>query len=297
MTLDKAAEIKIKEYLDSIKLNNYSTSSISKRQYNYEFEVTKSTGKIKVQLYFGKKGLKTVIQGNSESELFQEIHTLLSDQPKLDFPQKEEIEFDEYIGSDETGKGDLFGPLVVCAFFCGKKDSLELQNIGVRDSKDLSPNQIETIAGIIKHKFKDNYYIVIITPEKYNRIYQKFNNLNKLLNSAHTEAIDNLLKVHDCKNFIIDKFSNEKVILNNGLGEGHNIKLTHKAERFSGVAAASILARFTFDNWFKNHTKFDLPKGASQKTVETAQKIFDDYGLDELNKVAKLHFKSIKNLV
>ena len=46
------------------------------------------------------------------------------------------------IGSDETGKGEWYGPLVVCAVCTSNDDILKLKSIGVKDSKKLSTKEI-----------------------------------------------------------------------------------------------------------------------------------------------------------
>lgn len=299
MNIEEQAKNKINGFYRTIDSKNYLPGSIDKKQYNYEFTVTNSgtKDKIKVQVYFGKKGIKTVIQGNKESKLYRDINNLINDQKVLDFAEKSGEEFDEYIGSDETGKGDLFGPLVVCAYYCRAEDKEILVNAGVKDSKELSAFQINQTAEFLINKFRDKFSVVIITPEKYNELYSNFRNLNKMLNWAHSTALSNLTEIHTCKNIIVDKFSNESIKLTNGNAAEFNIIQTHKAERFAGVAAASIIARYKFDRWFEDHSRFNLIKGASSETAKIAEKIFDNYGVDELKKVAKLHFKSINKLI
>lgn len=299
MTLLEQAEKAIKELYSKLESETMSLSDIERKQYNYEFTVNdeSSKEKLKLQVYFGKKGIKKVIQGNSESRLYKSVNNIINDQKALEFSEKSGEEFDEYIGSDETGKGDIFGPLIVCSFFCGKNDKESLFQAGVKDSKELSGYQINQTAKYLIANFKNKYSLVIINPKKYNDLYNKFRNLNKLLNWAHSKAISNLTEIHPCTNIIVDKFSNESINITNGSSADYNIVQTHKGERYAGVAAASIIARFMFDKWFAEHSKFSLSKGASDDTAKTARKIFDNYGVDELKKVAKLHFKSISKFI
>ncbi len=299
MNITDQAKKKLDEYYKSLESGGFSLGRIEKKQYNFEFTAADSgnTGKVKVQVYFGKKGVKTVLQGNNETDTYRKINSLINNQTALDFPRKNNEEFDEYIGSDETGKGDIFGPLIVCAFYCAENDKDKLVNAGVKDSKDLSKFQIGEIARYLINEFKDKYSLVIITPEKYNSLYERFKNLNKLLNWAHSKALSNLSAIYPCKNIIVDKFSNEAIKITNGEFSDFNIVQTHKAERYPGVAAASIIARYKFDRWFEEQTKYNLTKGASLETAKNAEKIFDDYGIEALNKVAKLHFKSISRFL
>ncbi len=294
MNIEKQALNKITEVHSLLKQSGLIISGIDKKSYNYEFNVSNgSSAKLKVQVYFGKKGVKTVLQGNKETEVYSIVNELVFKQSELQFNQSNEIDFDNYIGSDETGKGDLFGPMVICAFDYNEEMYEPFGRLSVQDSKNMSRFQITNCAtGLIK-KYPDSFEVVTITPVKYNELYKNFRNLNKMLNWAHSKAINNLLAKSETKNIIVDKFSNEQLLLQDYTSL--NIQHTHKGERFLGVAAASIIARYHFDKWFERNNKFALKKGASVETTKIAEKIFDDYGIDALRNVAKLHFKSIKN--
>ena len=63
MNIENNALEKIKSLQSLIAKKNLSSSSIEKRDYNYEFTVSQNESKIKVQVYFGRKGIKTVVQG------------------------------------------------------------------------------------------------------------------------------------------------------------------------------------------------------------------------------------------
>jgi ribonuclease HIII len=71
---------------------------------------------------------------------------------------------------------------------------------------------------------------------------------------------------------------------------------TPKAERFTAVAAASILARDKFNNWFKfNPAKeLKLKKGASNTVQTQALNIRKLYGEQKINEIAKLNFKTFR---
>ena len=296
MNIKEKAFEKCNKLRDDIIASRISCSEISEKQYNYEFEVNLERDKLKVQVYFGKKGIKTVLQGNQNSELFNEINQIVNEQQQLLFIENND-EPTIYIGSDESGKGDIFGPLVTTAFFVDEKTKLELISLGVKDSKELRDGKIEVIANSIKKKFPNNFVTITLYPEKYNELYGKFNNLNVMLTWTHSKAISELLKIHKCKNVIVDKFSN--LPLNISLESYDNkidILQIHKGERYIGVAAASIVARNAFNNWFKQMEKeyFEFPKGASATVDEKLKLFIKKYSTNELNKVSKMHFKTVK---
>lgn len=275
------------------------TSSIVKKEYNYELAVENGKEKIKILVYFGKKGIKTILQGDLGSGLYKTLSNLVLDEPKLVFPESKIKEPKEYIGTDECGKGDFFGPLVVGAVFVNEATKKSLARIGVRDSKDLSDYQIAFLAGEIKKIIGDNYRIVSINPRKYNELYERFANLNKLLNWAHSKAIDNLLDNTLCKYVITDKFSKKELDVVS-LSKHSDVEFVqeHKAEKYIGVAAASILARDSFVDWFEviERKGLKLPKGSSNDTERFAKQLIQKIGKEKLNELAKLHFKTFTKI-
>jgi len=136
--------------INSIRTNllkqGFICSEVEKKQYNYEINVAKNKEKIKVLVYFGKKGVKTVIQGNNLARVYIEVNNIINGNIEFTFISEANNNYDEYIGTDETGKGDFFGPLVVAGFYVNKNIQAELAKLNVRDSKELSDPQINEIA-------------------------------------------------------------------------------------------------------------------------------------------------------
>jgi len=301
MDITKKAYDYINQLKKKLTALNYITTNIEQKNYNYEFTVKINNKKIKVLVYYGKKGVRTILQGDIKSKEYTDIRKLIYEQIELDLStdnDTEIIEPDEYIGTDESGKGDFFGPLVVAAVFVNKETKNKLKRLGVRDSKDLSDEQISYVSKNIIKIVGENYNIVSIAPEKYNELYNEFKNLNKLLNWAHSKAIENILKKNKCKKVITDKFSNQK--LNIHLDKNYSsiefLQIT-KAEKYIGVAAASILARNKFNEWFKAQSKkgINLVKGSSKKVEECVADLIKKIGKENLRSYAKLHFKTLKN--
>ncbi|MBK8943995.1 MAG: ribonuclease HIII [Ignavibacteriae bacterium] len=297
--IQTSAYNKISELSDLAKNENYQSSKIELKQYNYEVEVAKNKQKIKIQVYFGKKGLKTILQGNNTSKEFAELNNLINGNFSLDFQDNSEENFDKYIGTDETGKGDFFGPLIIAGFYVNEEIQNFLINLGVKDSKELADTKIDEIAKIIKSKFPKNYSIVIINPEKYNQLYDEFKNLNKILNWAHSKVIENLYETFQPETVIIDQFSKTpiNISLKNNFAKVNFVQIP-KAEKYVGVAAASILARNELNKWFnkKNHEGIPVLKGASTEVENSAKIITVKFGIQILNKISKVHFKTTKKI-
>ena len=295
--IKEKAHSKISQLKSIIDNSGLSASSIVLKEYNYEFEAIQESKKIKVLLYFGKKGLKLIIQGDQKSSLYSLVNSLVSEQPTLSLKEQKVDEPAAYIGTDEAGKGDIFGPLVIAAVYVNKETKEELYRIGVRDSKDLSDTQIDILAAKIKKICMNHFSIVEFKPELYNHTYEKYKNLNKLLSFGHSKAIRDLLDDIYAITVISDKFGNRGLEIHSDKSFSHVEFIdTEKAERFVGVAAASILARNCFNQWFDKHEQLGIlfPKGASEKAQSFLKMFIKQNGTAQLKHFTKLHFKTIK---
>jgi ribonuclease HIII len=211
-----------------------------------------------------------------------------------------------HIGTDESGKGDYFGPLVIVGVWTDKSLAASLAEIGVRDSKELSDAQCQNLASAIRELCRGKYHPVEISPERYNQLHDRFvsekKNLNHLLAWGHARAIEDLLSRQSCEQAIADQFGDEKYIASKLMEKGRTLNLlqTPKAERFIAVAAASVLARDYFLSRLKQlgqEAGLTLPKGASPAVIETAKQIVQKHGADALRKFAKLHFKTTASVL
>jgi ribonuclease HIII len=205
-----------------------------------------------------------------------------------------------HIGTDESGKGDYYGPLVVAGVFLPADQEKVLTELGVKDSKRFSDNRVRELAKLIKKGY--THSIVAIGPEKYNALYSKLRNLNRLLAWAHSRAIENILEEVNCTLAITDQFGDKAFVLNALMKRGKNIELIQKpkAEEDLAVAAASILAREGFLTrlyYLSQDIGADLPKGASPLVEEAGVKLVKAHGAQVLDKVAKKHFKTTARIL
>lgn len=210
------------------------------------------------------------------------------------------VDTNPHIGVDEAGKGDLFGPLCIAALYADESMITELIKMGIRDSKRMNDNVI------LKHAEKIRkicpYSLVTIYPKKYNELYDQFKNLNSLLAWGHATAIEEISLKTDCSKVVIDQFASEHVVENALHRKGLSLELTqrHRGEEDIVVAGASILARAAFVQGIdKLAVQFNLtlPKGASSLVVEAGRRFVEMHGQAPLNEVAKLHFKTIQNII
>lgn len=298
------------ELYESTKLilesKKFNVSNYKLIDYGLQFDVSSLDWSGKIRIFQNKKnelkidysqlkGLNAkIIQNLIEGKNFNSIS--IKDR-ELGYP---------IIGTDESGKGDYFGPLVSAAVYVDEMSAKDLFSCGVKDSKMLSDLQNLELAKRIAEICKGRFVIIEIKPERYNTLYNQFRkeekNLNVLLAWEHAKAIEELLSKINCKTAIIDQFADEKVILGKLQERGKELRLIqrHKAEDNIAVAAASILARARFlDSLHKLSNKYNinLPKGASENTINVAKIFINRYGIDSLGKIAKIHFKITNSVV
>ncbi len=199
-----------------------------------------------------------------------------------------------HIGTDESGKGDYFGPLVIAGVYLPDEQEPVFREIGVRDSKRFSDNRVRELAEIIKRGYVHS--VVSIGPERYNALYLNLRNLNRLLAWGHSRAIENILGEVPCRMAITDQFGDKAYVLNALMKKGQRLELIQrpKAEEDMAVAGASILARAEFLKrlyFLSQDIGLELPKGASPLVEEAAVNLVRRHGPEVLEKVAKTHFK------
>ena len=259
-----------------------------------------------------KKGLtctlytsgKLVVQGKNMPE-FMEFYLEPEILGKFSFTYKEleekkEIDTTPRIGIDEAGKGDLFGPLCIAGVYAGGETIEKLKKLGVKDSKTISDPNIILIGNKIRAVC--DYNVLILKPEKYNELYEKFKNLNHLLGWGHATAIDNLFKKTGCRKAIIDQFAADHVVIQALKKKDIDIDLTQrtKGEEDLVVAAASILARQAFLEGLSDLSRefgIKLPKGAAEQVKTAGRHFVAKHGKENLHLIAKMHFKTIDSII
>jgi ribonuclease HIII len=200
------------------------------------------------------------------------------------------------IGSDEAGKGDYFGPLVVAAVFAEPSRAAELAAMGVADSKGLSDLRMFPMAERIEGAF--DCEVRALAPPDYNARWTADPNVNHVLADLHAEAIAALWQRHRDATILVDRFAAENVLagrLQRRSVAPQRLVQVPRAESHPVVAAASVVARVRFLEGLKQCTEdsgTDLHKGAGPAVDEAAARVFGIGGRVLLARVAKMHFKN-----
>jgi len=241
---------------------------------------------------------KLVVQG-ADPELFVARYTDLD--PGLDAmaaevaarPPAERIERPGVptIGSDEAGKGDYFGPLVVAAVLLEPGRASQVAEWGVADSKRLSDLRVLRLGAALRGAVA--HAVVALDPPEYNERYGSYASLNPLLADLHAEAIKELARPG--VRVVVDQFGSESLMRDALAGVDVELVQMHRAERNLAVAAASVLARQEFLVRLAELSEecgVELPKGAGAQVDAAGRRYAVRYGAEELGRVAKLHFKN-----
>ena len=226
---------------------------------------------------------KLLIQGKEVDNIAQKVDEILGIKTISKVESDSSILAEKYIGTDESGKGDFFGPLVVAGVQVDETNKQNFIDLGIKDSKKLDDKKILQMANIIKANAVHS--VVVMMPIKYNELYHNFKNLNKLLAWGHARAIENILAKSPCDFALADKFGDESLIQNALMKNGQKITLKQmvRAEADIAVAAASVLARAEFVKRMADmEQKYEMPfqKGASDKVVAQAKDFVKKYSFE-----------------
>ena len=238
-------------------------------------------GKISLILY--KTG-KIVYTDNESSRKL--LNTIL---------ERDEV-YDYILGSDETGKGEWYGPLVVVATALTPEEIIELRLLGVKDSKTIKKPQIIKLAKkIIEMDFK--WQSIILKPRTYNNLYNQFQDEGKSLNDimawAHSKVIQQSLAVIEYRKakVIIDKFDYKKTDYRLKSIDQTGLKIIQMTggESEIPVAAASIIAKYLFE---KTVDELNMMYNVNLRNVKP-----ENVKPELLRETAKIHFKNVEKLL
>lgn len=315
-----------------LNLNGLAALEVSKPiNYGHQLQYRRGAEKVTLCVYNGKKGLRLVWQGNNalrqELELFVAAmdsagkaavkhatmvpgaKPLAKSEPislKQDSEGNTVVEFAPNIwaGSDESGKGDFFGPLVVSAVALNGEVGYRLQVAGVRDCKLLTDKKILELEPVIK-QYALAFSVLQLKPAFYNRRYREIvaqgGKLNQLLTSGHINALSKAIEELEAKDLtcdyaLIDQFTQSTSILNALHQRFPKVSFSQrpKAESNTAVAAASILARAQFLRTMEELATMagvkELPKGGGALATECAKEIAAKLGKEALINFVKIHF-------
>jgi len=274
---------------DALKGRDWPTRTVQYARYAFDGE------NVKIVIY---ESGKLVVQGrNTEDFVANILEPEVTGEFLLGYEEVNNPDwFEPHAGLDESGKGDLFGP-VVTACVIGDGDMVRSwMNSGIRDSKTITDGAILKMAKQIKATKGVVIKVAYTSMVKYNELYLKFDsNLNKLLAWLHGRSLNDALVEKMPEWGLLDQFTKQPLVQKYVEEKDFELRMRTKAEEDPVVAAASIVARAT---WLQQMKKLDelagekLPKGSGVQAKEKARMIFEKCGEDRMGEFCKLHFKT-----
>ena len=269
------------------------------------------TGDTIVTLYESGKAMFQGVSADIEAGMWESIR---KDKDNIDYFMdtkdtkiKKDIEVDipsdiASVGSDEVGTGDYYGPIVVTASFVSKDNIPFLTELGVRDSKKLSDEQIlKIVPKIIK---KIPYKTIMLSNKEYNDNYGKDMNMNKIKAVLHNKVLTEMVKDNDYDYIVVDQFEPEKSYYNHLSDVPNPLKgitfITKAEDKCLSVAVSSLISRYIFikemDKLGDKYGIF-LPKGANYYVEDIGIKLVNKYGEKILHDIAKLNFSNTDRIL
>lgn len=210
--------------------------------------------------------------------------------------------FEAHAGIDESGKGDLFGPLVSACVVADGDAVKKWLDGGLRESKKVTSDAAALeMARMVKSAKGVVAKVSYASMEKYNALYIKFGrNLNRLLAWMHAQAIKSALAERHVPWGMLDQFTKQPLVQRQLSVPGFELRMRTKAEEDPVVAAASVIARATYIYQMRRLSdEFGAPllKGSGAGARAQAAEIVRKFGDGALIRFAKLHFKTAAEAV
>lgn len=247
----------------------------------------------------GYKSGKLVVQGKQTENFVRDVvEAQITLDARLGYDEVHHPEWYElHAGCDESGKGDLFGPLVTACVVADGEMVRAWIEAGVCDSKKITDNTILKLDKVIRNTKGVVIATAFARMPKYNALYKKFgNNLNKLLAWYHGRSLNEALDKRPATWGILDQFTKQKLVdAYVKERKGFSLISRTKAESDPVVAASSIIARAIYVREMKRLSAElgeELLKGASDRVLAQAKRIFVDQGAAGLANYTKMHFKT-----
>ncbi len=153
-------------------------------------------------------------------------------------------------GVDDAGRGPIVGPLVIAGVLLDEKDLPRLMDLGVKDSKRLSPRRREELGAEIR-ELALKHHVAMLSPAEIDRVVETGKKLHKLnrLEAQTMAKVITILKPDvayvDASDVLADRF---KQHIAENLTFNVKIISEHKADaKYPIVSAASIIAKVERD--------------------------------------------------
>ncbi|MCD6446050.1 ribonuclease HII [Candidatus Bathyarchaeota archaeon] len=188
-------------------------------------------------------------------------------------------------GVDDAGRGSVIGPLVIAGVLMKEENLPKLVQLGVRDSKVLSPQRREKLAVEVK-RLALKYSVIKLSPNEIDVVVQtgrKLHKLNRLEAQTMAKVIEELkpdIAYVDASDVLEERF---KQHILECLSVKVEIISEHKADsKYPIVSAASIIAKVERDREIaelkKKYGDFGCGYPTDKKTINFLKECLEKFG-------------------
>ncbi len=181
------------------------------------------------------------------------------------------------IGCDESGKGDVFGPIVFCCATIEPKVYREVLGLAPKDCKLIKDDELLKKVKLLSDMV--DVSCILYEPKELNSMHARIKNMNRIMDMAYKSLLEKVKKKHPICDIYIDAYSKVNPF-------GDQVHFEPKGERVVAVAVASMFARAKFIEWLK---MYDLPKGSTREALLKAKEILKKDPM-EANAIIKTFF-------
>ncbi len=175
-------------------------------------------------------------------------------------------------GCDEAGKGEIFGPLVLCCVLVRPESYREFLSAAPRDTKRMKREEVLRKAEELKPLVRARF--VNISPRRFNTLLDTYGNVNRLMDEAYTKLVRRMKEEFSPRRIAIDAYSprnpfeGEESVLFESKGE----------DRYPEISAAAILAK---ERYLRSLRKLEetfgikIPGGSGREAKELARRLVE----------------------
>jgi len=188
-------------------------------------------------------------------------------------------------GVDDAGRGSVIGPLVIAGVLLNKENLPKLTELGVKDSKQLSPGKRERLAEEIK-KTALKHHVIKLSPAQVDEVVETGKKLHKL-NWLEARTMANVISALepdvayvDASDVLADRFRTD---IMETLEFKVQIISEHKADvKYPIVSAASIIAKVERDQAISRlrdtYGDFGCGYATDSKTLQFLENLIRELG-------------------
>ncbi len=176
------------------------------------------------------------------------------------------------VGCDEAGKGEIFGPLVLCCAVIPPENFKKVLSLAPKDSKRMKEEELAKKIRLLKPLVK--LRCISIDPSRFNTLYEEVGNINKIMDAAYRKLIDTVVKEFHPSRVVIDAYQGV-----NPFQDLESVIFEKKSEdKYVETSIAGMFARYKYLKSLRaleEELRTEIPRGAGQEAKDLAKRLVE----------------------